>query len=361
MLLWILVGIAAFFIVLLLTFFIVLRLYSPGTVSPFLNEEGKAIEESIAEKTTQTIGGIQQAMIIRGENKNNQVLLFLHGGPGSPEYMLARNYPENGLEKEFVVCWWDQRGAGMSYDKSIPPQSMNLQQMVDDTVEVACYLKKRFGQEKIFLMGHSWGSFLGMHTIAQKPEHFHTYIGMGQVVNQLVSEKLAYEYMLAKAIELKDKKLEKNLKKFTLSTPEDVTSSYLMVRTAGMNKLGIGVTRKFKSLFGEIVLPLVTCKEYTLSDKEGYARGMGFSAEHLFGKVVSCDLNVEIPRVEIPIYIVQGRYDYQVSYHLAQQYFEKVNAPDKNLYTFEESAHSPFIEEPEHFHKVLLAIKQKVL
>ena len=351
----------ALIFILLLGLFALLWVFSPGKTAPFLDEQGRVLETSIGEITTQTIGGVSQSIIIRGENSSNPVLLFLHGGPGSPEYALAKEFPEAGLEQEFVVCWWDQRGAGMSYQSSIPPESMNLQQMIDDTVEVAQYLQQRFGQEKIFIAGHSWGSFLGMHTIAQKPELFHAYIGIGQVTNQFESERLGYAYMLKKAVELGDKKLERDLRQFTLNTPEDITQDYLMVRSAGFNKLGVGLAHEFKSMFKEVLLPIITCKEYTLSSKWGYFAGMNFSIKYLFGTVLAQDLNQEIPRVDIPVYIVQGKYDYQVSYSEAKRYFNNLAAPAKDFYTFENSAHSPFIEEPERFHQVLREIKARIL
>jgi len=99
-------------------------------------------------------------MILKGKNVNNPVLLFLHGGPGSPEYALMHTDIPAGFDELFTVCWWDQRGAGMSYHNKIPLETMTVDQFVEDTAEVARYLTERFGQEKIYLMGHSWGTFL---------------------------------------------------------------------------------------------------------------------------------------------------------------------------------------------------------
>lgn len=339
----------------LLTLFGILLAWSPGKIQPYRDEQGQILQGSLAEITKVDIGGLPQGMIIQSKNTQNPVLLFLHGGPGSPEYVFAQNYPLH-LEDLFTVCWWEQRGAGMSFDASIPPQSMTLEQMIADTVEVTDYLRQRFGQDKIYLMGHSWGSFLGVHTAARHPELYHAYVGIGQVSNQMQSEKDAYDYMLATARAQGDTGLVKKLEQHTLDGPQSVTSQYLMVRSAGMNKQGIGITHTMTSEWSEIFLPLLQCRAYTLSDKIGFARGSLFSLNALFATVLEQDLSQTVPKLEIPVYICQGKYDYQTSYTGAKAYFDVLEAPTKHFYTFEHSAHSPLLEEPEKFRQILLLV-----
>lgn len=341
---------------LLLVLFVLLCYYSPGKTLP--HPTGQT---GVAEIATLEIGGVKQSMILRGENKQNPVLLFLHGGPGSPEYVFARNFPQVGLEKEFTVCWWDQRGAGMSYHSSIPPESMTVQQMIEDTIQVAHYLQQRFGQQKIYLAGHSWGTYLGMHAIAAQPALFAAYIGIGQVASQFESEQLAQQFMIQQAAAAKNKKLEQKLRQFTLSTPGDITPAYLQLRSATMNQLGIGLTHKKSSMLKDIVIPLFTCKEYTLKAKWGYFAGMAFSIHHLFDAVLTKNLSTAIPSVQVPVYIAQGAFDYQVSFQKAQEYYHSLQAPDKEFYIFENSAHTPFIEEPERFHAILKEIKARTM
>lgn len=339
-------------LVVILTLLVILLAWSPGKIQPYFDENGNILEGSIAEITKVEIGGIQQGLIIKSKNKQNPVLLFLHGGPGSPEYVFAKNYSVD-LEDMFTVCWWDQRGAGMSFDSTIPPESMTLEQMISDTVEVTDYLRERFGQDKIYLMGHSWGSFLGMHVAAQRPELYHAYVGIGQVSDQLTSEKEAYDYMMATALATGDTALVKKLEKYTLVGPETVTAEYLMVRSAGMNKQGIGITHTMTSEWNELLLPLLQCREYTFSEKIGYARGSLFSLNSLFSTVLEQDLAETVPKLEIPVYFCQGIYDYQVSYQGAKDYFDKLQVPIKHFYTFENSAHSPLLEEPEKFRRIM--------
>ena len=112
---------------------------------------------SLVDKVHTNINGVEQGMFIRSTDAAHPVLLYLHGGPGMPTYFLNRKYP-TGLEENFTAVWWEQRGAGLSYDAKIPPVTMTVEQIIADTLAVTDYLRSRFGKEKIYLMGHSWGS-----------------------------------------------------------------------------------------------------------------------------------------------------------------------------------------------------------
>jgi pimeloyl-ACP methyl ester carboxylesterase len=134
----------------------VIALKSPGKLSPLLDADGNEIVGALAEKQFAEIGGIEQGFFIRSENPENPVILFLHGGPGSPEFAIGYNYEQaERLEKYFTVCYWDQRGAGMTFDRTTDPATMTLNQMIEDTRQMTEYLKQRFHQDKIYLMGHS--------------------------------------------------------------------------------------------------------------------------------------------------------------------------------------------------------------
>lgn len=330
----------------------ILWLWSPGKVEPLRGNQGEVLAGSISEIVRTQIGGVEQGMIIKGKSIDNPVLLFLHGGPGNPEYVLSEEY-KVGLEELFTVCWWEQRGTGMSYSSSIQKGSMTLDQMIADTVEVTNYLRKRFGQGKIYVMGHSWGTFLGTHVVARYPELYSAYMGIGQVTNQFESEKMAYDLMLSIALENKDLKTVDKLKEHTLNTPNDITMDYLMVRSDLLNKYGYGVFHKSKSKM-ELLMPILKAKEYTLKDKYGYAMGSLVALEEPMNQSVNTiNLNESIQKLLVPVYIFHGVYDQQVSFELSLDYFEALDAPEKHFYAFENSAHSPFLEEPEKFIKIL--------
>jgi pimeloyl-ACP methyl ester carboxylesterase len=355
-------GIAGLSIIgVLIVCLIVLRINSPGRLDSLKDQNGNEIAGSLSEKNFIEIGGIQQGYFIRAENSNNPVILFLHGGPGSPQLpMLIPNEINERLEKYFVVCYWDQRGAGMSFKTSIDPATMTIEQMVEDTRQITEHLKERFNQEKIFLMGHSWGSFLGVKTIEKHPENYFAYIGIGQVTNQIESERLAYDFMFQHAIEINDQRAIRDLQKFDKNAPEFPDTNYTMgVRTRLMNKYGIGFTREKMSML-DAVVEVLLFKGYTFLEKIRYVQGMLFSQEHLWDSVVITNNFFETSTLfEIPVYIIHGKYDYQVSHTLAYQWLKIIEAPDKAFFTFENSAHSPIIEEQEKFVQVVRNVASK--
>ncbi|MCD7898749.1 MAG: alpha/beta hydrolase [Bacteroides sp.] len=334
----------------LLICLLIIQVNSPGKLPPLKEESGKVISNSLSEKNWLDIGGISQGFFIRSENLENPVILFLHGGPGSPELpLIMATETSERLEKYYTVCYWDQRGAGMTYSAETPPESMSVGQFVEDTREMTEYLRKRFGKNKIYLMGHSWGSYLGVKTIEKYPEYYFAYMGIGQVTDQLLSEQLAYNYMMNQARETGDEKALNQLSKFDPNAPGFPTQEYLMnARTLYMNKYGIGITHEPYSMFS-LFSDVIMFKGYTLSDKVGYAKGSLFSLENAFYHVINDKLSDSSTSFRIPVYVVHGLYDYQVSYTLARKWLESIDAPDKRLYTFEYSAHSPNMEEPEKF------------
>lgn len=303
------------------------------------------------EKIFVEINGMKQGMFLQSENIENPVLLFLHGGAGSPEIAFSAKYP-TGLEKIFTVCWWEQRGSGISYSHKIKPQEMTIEQMISDTIEVVQYLRERFNKKKIYVMGHSWGSLLGVLTVNQAPHLFQAYIGIGQVARQLESERLAYTFMLQEFQKANNKKMVRKLKKFHIDNGGDISFRYLGVRSKGMMKLGIGIMRHCTSMM-ECAMTVLSYKGYTLKEKFNFPLGNNFSLKCLWNFVLHTDLINQVPELKVPVYILQGKYDYQVSYTVAMEFSQKLKAPVKGFYTFENSAHSPCFEEPEKMCNIL--------
>lgn len=348
--LWIVLSLAG----ILFIGFLFLVIKSPGKLDPLKDANGQVILNSLSEKNAMQIGGIQQGFFIRSENTDNPVILYLHGGPGSPElpFLMATEQAER-LEKYFTVCYWDQRGAGMSFDSSIDTNSMSVASMVEDTHEMTKYLQKRFKKDKIYLMGHSWGSFLGIKTIEKYPENYFAYIGIGQVTNQLESERLAYDYMLQHATEINDDEAVKQLKQFDKNAPDFPSIEYLTsARMMLMNKYGIGMVHENASM-SDMVNDLLLFEGYTLPEKINYVRGSIFSLNHSFNETIRGNLFDSSTSFKVPVYITHGKYDYQVSYDLAKKYIETIDAPRKGLFTFDNSAHSPNMEEPDKFVQII--------
>ncbi|MBI5647747.1 MAG: alpha/beta fold hydrolase [Ignavibacteriae bacterium] len=178
------VTVLAVVLVLVVGLFLVLWYCSPGTMEKPLDSAGTLCTRGLAEKIAVPINGMQQGMIIRSCDTTHPVLLFLHGGPGMPEYFLERKYP-TGLEALFTVCWWEQPGAGLSFDSDMPPGSLTVERLLRDATDVTEYLRRRFHTDRIYLMGHSNGTILGALLAARAPHLFHAYIGIAQVSRQM--------------------------------------------------------------------------------------------------------------------------------------------------------------------------------
>ena len=335
----------------MLVFLGVLRILSPGQPQPFLDENGNLLTGSISEKVFVDINGVRQGMFIKSKDAANPVLLYLHGG--LPDYFLTQKYP-TGLEEYFTIVWWEQRGSGISYGADIPPESMSLEQMISDTLEVTNYLRNRFGKEKIYLMGHSGGTFIGIHTAAQAPELYYAYIGVAQMSNQLKSEALAYDYMLEQFKENGNSKMAQKLEAAPVTMTDGMPDAYRAVRDVAMHSLGIGTTRDMKSVVTGIFLPSLTSRDYTLTEKVNMWRGKSQSGiSSMWDEMINTDLSQKIPELGLPVYFIHGIYDYTCSYTEAKSYFERLEAPVKGFYTFEQSAHSPLFEEPEKMQKIM--------
>ena len=328
---------------------------SPGSSMPFLTNDGKKVPGSIAVIKTININGLNQKMIIRGRDSTKPVLLYLHGGPGDPEFPFVHQF-NPGIEDMFVVCYWDQRGAGLSYSKNIPPETMTLSQFVDDAGKVTEYLIHRFNRKKIYLLGHSWGTMLGSFTVNKYPDLYYAFIAVGQVGDQVKAERISYDFVLSRAKELNDKKAVRNLEKIGPPPYPDPKEAINKMTVERKYVIKYGGAIKRGNFYPQAIKPLLFCKEYRLKDKINYLKGMKLTKSYLWDVIMKSNLFKEIPSQKIPVYIIQGTSDYETSYVIAKEYFDSLQAPLKRFYTFDNSAHSPIFEEPEKFDSVLKEI-----
>ena len=349
-------------IIFLITAIIVFAVYKgKGKAIKLTDKNGSEYKNGISTREKVKIGGEEQYIFLTGENKDNPVLLFLHGGPGSPEVALNSFKEGERLEEKFTVCYWEQRGSGLSYNaKPENDEDMTLDLMVSDTLELSNYLRNRFNQDKIYIMGHSWGSFLGVKAIIEKPEYYKAYFGIGQVVNQVESEKLAYEYMVNKAKQIGDKKALKEFEKYNIENESFPENKYILTtRTKYMNKYGIGIMHEENYKMSKLIKEVLLFEGYSLSDFVKYGLGGLYSNKTLFKYVLEDNLMDNSYKFEIPVYILQGKYDYQVSHDLAKKYYEKIEKKKKGFYSFENSAHSPNFEETDKFLDIVFNILRK--
>lgn len=329
-----------------ITFFIVVP-PSKGIIKPFRDQNGKIIENSIAEKVFVEINDSKQGIIIKGIDKNKPVLLIIHGGPGLTAYFLSTIY-ETKLDHEFVVCYWEQRGTGLSFDKDLDKNTMNTNQFLLDTIEVTKYLKERFQQEKIYIMGHSWGTYLGLMASKMRPDLYYAYIAMSQIVNMIESETEAYNYMLDRYLAENNKKMIKKMQRYNINNDlEFLNYRKSALRDETMHDLGVGTTHEMNSVVTGLFFPSLKCTEYTVNERINIWRGKVMSAKSMMLYTIDdFDARIDVSDLEIPIYFLAGIHDYTTSYRLQKDYFDKINAPIKGFYTFHQSSHSPIFEEP---------------
>ena len=316
------------------------------------DSNGNIKPNSVASLEKVQIGGIDQWIIIRGHDKNNPILLFLHGGPGSSEGPFTYKF-QRDLEKHFIVVNWDQRGAGKSYSRKITKESMKIEQFILDTHELIQLLLNRFNKKKLYLVGHSWGSILGTLVVSRYPELIQAYVGIGQVVNILDNEKVSYQFTIDQAKERGNKKALKQLRKLEPYPEKDLNDTKtLRKQRKWLTKFG-GVMHNGTSWWPYIKIALGS-PEYSLKDMIKFVAGMKFSIKTLWLQLFEIDFPKQIPELKVPVYICMGRYDYNTPFELAEKYFNQLKAPKKKFIWFEDSAHILNFEESEKFNEFLI-------
>ncbi len=303
---------------------------------------------SVLEKTK--IGGIDQYILIRGYDTNSPILLFLHGGPGLPEIPLAF-CTQKELEKHFIMVQWDQRGAGKSYSKRISNESLTIEQYLTDARELIEILKKRFNKEKIYLIGHSWGSILGILMIQRYPELFYAYIGMGQVVNTKEGEKLAYQYTLDAAKKKGNTKVVFKLEE----NPPPYWNNFQMLRYFGKWLTKYGGAFYGKKSQWIMIKKFLKSPEYSLKDLVKMIKGLLNSIKIVWVQLQNINFLEQAPELQVPVFFFEGKHDYQVPFHLVVKYFESLKAPQKKLIWFENSAHCPNIQETDSYEQAIIS------
>jgi len=330
----------------------VLLAVSRGQPAPLRDASGKVIAGSISEKIWIEVNGSRQGMFIKSRDTANPVLLFLHGGTGMPEYFLTQNYP-TGLEDYFTVCWWDRRGAGLSYAADAPPEAMTIEQYVADTLEVTSYLRRRFHMQKIYLMAHSGGSIIAIQAAARAPELYFAYIGEAQITYQLKSEVLSYQYMVQRYRASGNERMARQLEAAPPTMAVPLPAGYMRLRDKAMHELGVGTTHNMKAVMTGVFLASWMCRDYTVGEKINIWRGKFSSDQRLWNRIISKDWTKVVTNLSVPTYFFHGRYDYTVSYTQAKDYLKALVAPVKGFYTFQLSAHSPMFEEPAKMRQIM--------
>ncbi|MDR2957542.1 MAG: alpha/beta hydrolase [Coriobacteriales bacterium] len=305
-------------------------------------------------KKVVTLGGVPQHIRVRGTDASKPILLFIHGGPGVPDrHWVLKD--QSGLANVSTMVCWDQRGAGKSYNKEQSLQPMTIDMMVNDAAELVEYLCREFNQEKVNIVGHSWGSMLGTLLAQRHPERIAAYVGMGQAVDLEELEKISYQFVIDEATRLGDKKALSDMAK--IGPP--VNGSYgsvdnLVIQRNYMTKYGGAAYNHKESIWSSVIIPVIQSPEYTLYDLYRYMKGAFYCLHQLWDEIaITVRFDQTVDSFAMPVYFTEGRHDKNTPPELAWAWYEQLQAPHKDWYWFEESGHSPIKEQPELWGKVI--------
>jgi len=321
-------------------------------------------EHSIAELIAVPINGVQQWLLIRGVDRNRPVLLFIHGGPGTAHIAIMRNYQEE-LEKHFVVVQWDQRGAGLSGMKPVDEATYTKEQFIADGVEVTKYLRARFKQDKIFLVGHSWGSGLGYMLAVRNPEYYRAFAGLGQMSRD--GEKLAYAETLKVARDAGHQEAMKELLELGAPpyTKVPVVKGVLHQAEAGHEAFAgmqvrfkwsnaLGGDAKYIKITNLIIKELLLSSEYTLMEAFAWLKNKGHSINLMYE---DCNQNIDLYKegtdFNIPIFFLLGKWDLLTIPSGAVALMNAIHAPQKEVLWFD-AGHEIQWERPQEYQAALI-------
>ena len=302
------------------------------------------------------IGGIKQWVQIRGEDRNNPVLLFVHGGPGGSTLPISSGWQP--WETYFTVVQWDQRGTGRTYGATgdATASTMTFERMTQDGIELSEYLRAHLHKDKIILVGHSWGSFLGIHIVKQRPDLFHAYVGTGQVIGRATFEK-AFEITIAHLQTLAQSadNTEALAELAPIAAQPTLNEKNRLVADKWGKALALPPVDRFE-LAGPVPPPFMP--DFSLLDWYNWRKGMAFSAKYLRGRdspMVQRDLASSGFEFPIPVVFIEGDEDDITPSEPAEHYFNHIIAPHKDFVLLHGGDHFVPFDRPDQFLAELLA------
>lgn len=300
----------------------------------------------VQENLIVTLGGARQAINVRGADRANPLLIYVHGGPGAVEMPFAWSF-QRPWEDFFTVVQWDQRGAGKSYalndPRTIAP-TMTLDRYRDDAIELIDYLKTRYGKRKVFLLGHSWGSAVGLSVAIKRPDLLYAYVGMGQAIDFRAGERMGMDWTIAQARKAGNAEAVKAIEALA---PYPESGPFTIDKADGWRRYAI----PYGSLMADRPDPTLYFQtprlspDYTPEDRKAWAAGSEFSTTTLWPRVADISF-AQVRDMKLPVIMMLGRTDYTVPSPLAAQWMDRLEAPVKKTIWFEHSAHMPMVEEP---------------
>lgn len=308
---------------------------------PITDAEGDSIPGSIATRELVQVNDKEQGIVVRGRDREAPVVLWLAGGPGGSEIGWTRDYLAE-LEEDVVMVNWDQPGVGLSYGAT-DWDRVTVEDFVTDTIAMSEYLADRFHKERIILVGHSWGSIIGLMAADRRPDLYSAYVGVAQQVNNRENDLYGYEMVLERATDSGKRDVVKRLTEMgppPYSREEGKNYLYLFQKVHVYSRHPAP-----EPSFGAMLFP----KEYNLRNSINLIRGLLKGVSNVYPQLADLDFEKQIPSVELPVYFFTGRYDETCVQYIARRYYENLDAPHKEFVWFENSGHNLPYHEPERF------------
>jgi proline iminopeptidase len=304
--------------------------------------------QRIEEATFMTIGGIEQWVTIRGDDRGNPVLLLLHGGPGDVQSPLISTYAP--YEKDLVLVQWDQRGAGRTFAKN-GAAGVTREKLIADGIDLAEQLHKRLPRAPLILFGHSWGSIIATGMAQQRPELFVGYVGTGQVAAWAETVQFQFDFLEQRYKEKGDTAALAALEAIGKPDPTNVKQYFGFSRPIrqNMNPSDTDWLSGLKNRY--------SANGETEATLNAIGDGMSASGAALIGASVATDLPATATSFKIPYYVIQGRHDLFAPTPLVEAYFNKVSAPTKRLIIIEDAGHFALAT---HQAEVIAALKAAI-
>jgi len=327
------------------------KTYSRSEVTSIIREGRKVVSPTGVEELLKiTVGGTNQWISVRGNDRKNPILLMIHGGPASPE-MPSSWFFENGWEDYFTVVQWDQRGAGKTFNANDPKaieSTLSIQQIAADGVEVIDYLRNRYHKDKVFILGHSWGSVIGVTIAHEHPELLYAYVGTGQVISGVENERVGYADTL-KVAEASGNTAAvaalKSLAPYPAADGSVTLDQILKERKWSVALGGLGYGRQSYGPYAKLD---ELSPEYDADDLDAIDKGSAFSLGRLLPELNHFDFT-HVTDLRCPIVLIEGRHDTTTPSEIAAAWLKKVHAPAKKLVWLENSAHMTMFDEPGRF------------
>lgn len=325
-----------------------------GRTPAFRDAGGAPIPGAIAEERHVVLGGVRQYLLLRGRDRTAPLLVNVHGGPGMTERALYR-FHNAVLEDHFVVAYWDQRGAGKSFDPELDPAGLTIDRMSRDLTELIDALCAEFGRDSVLLLAHSWGTVLALEHIARRPETVAGYIGIGQVTRQLESEREGYGWLLESARAQGETRAVAALE--ALGAPP-WTAEEMLAERDWLYKLG--------GFYADPPAPLAYIRQVLSTPETGWAdlgpmfRAMPWSIRHLWPENQAYDAFERHTALQVPVFLMLGRHDHAVSPTLAARWLDGLDAPVKRALWYETAGHMVPAEDPAAFNRDVLRIAREL-